>query len=115
VPVFFVLMGMRVDLSSFGSLSVLEFAAGLSLAAILGKQICSLGILEKGLNRLAIGVGMIPRGEVGLIFAAMGARQTVAGVPVFSSETYSAMVVMVMVTTLATPPLLKQLMTSKRA
>jgi Kef-type K+ transport system membrane component KefB len=115
VPIFFVLMGIRVDLSSFGSLSVLEFAAGLSLAAILGKQICSLGILEKGLNRLAIGVGMIPRGEVGLIFAAMGARQTVGGVPVFSSETYSAMVVMVMVTTLATPPLLKYLMTPKRA
>jgi Kef-type K+ transport system membrane component KefB len=115
VPVFFVLMGMRVDLSSFGSLSVLQFAAGLSLAAILGKQVCSLGILEKGLNRLAIGVGMIPRGEVGLIFAAMGARQSVGGVPVFSSETYSAMVVMVMVTTLATPPLLKYLMTPKRA
>jgi Kef-type K+ transport system membrane component KefB len=110
VPVFFVLMGVRVDLNSFRSLNVLEFAAGLSLAAILGKQICSLGILEKGLNRLAVGVGMIPRGEVGLIFAAMGAREAVAGVPVFSSETYSAMVVMVMVTTLATPPLLKYMM-----
>jgi Na+:H+ antiporter len=110
VPVFFVLMGIRVDLNSFRSLNVLEFAAGLSLAAILGKQICSLGILEKGLNRLAVGVGMIPRGEVGLIFAAMGARETVATIPVFSSETYSAMVVMVMVTTLATPPLLKYLM-----
>lgn len=113
VPIFFVLMGIRVDLNSFRSLSVLEFAAGLCVAAILGKQICSLGILEKGLNRLAVGVGMIPRGEVGLIFAAMGARQTVAGLPVFSSETYSAMVVMVMVTTLATPPLLKYFMVSK--
>ena len=114
VPVFFVLMGIRVDLNSFSSLSVLEFAAALSLAAIVGKQICSLGILEKGLNRLAVGVGMIPRGEVGLIFASMGARQTVAGVAVFSSETYSAMVVMVMVTTLATPPLLKYLMAKDR-
>ncbi len=110
VPVFFVLMGIRVDLNSFRSLNVLEFAAGLSLAAILGKQVCSLGILEKGLNRIAVGVGMIPRGEVGLIFAAMGARESVAGVPVFSPETYSAMVVMVMITTLATPPLLKYLM-----
>ena len=113
VPVFFVLMGIRVDLNSFRSLSVLEFAAGLSLAAIIGKQVCSLGILEKGLNRLAVGVGMIPRGEVGLIFAAMGARESVAGVPVFSPETYSAMVVMVMITTLSTPPLLKYLMTKK--
>jgi Kef-type K+ transport system membrane component KefB len=115
VPVFFVLMGIRVDLNSFRSVSVLEFAAGLSLAAIVGKQICSLGILEKGLNRLAVGVGMIPRGEVGLIFAAMGARESVGGVPVFSPETYSAMVVMVMVTTLATPPLLKSMMAPKKA
>lgn len=110
VPVFFVLMGLRVDLSAFGSLKVLEFAGALSLAAILGKQVCSLGIMEKGLNRLAVGVGMIPRGEVGLIFAGIGSTLMVAGVPVFSPETFSAMVVMVMVTTLATPPLLKALM-----
>jgi Kef-type K+ transport system membrane component KefB len=109
VPVFFVLMGLKVDLASFGSSSVLLFAAVLSLAAIAGKQICSLGVLEKGLNRLVIGVGMIPRGEVGLIFAGIGASLSVSGVPVFSSETFSAMVVMVMVTTLATPPLLKAL------
>jgi len=111
VPVFFVLMGLKVDLKAFGSFSVLQFAGALSLAAILGKQICSLGILEKGLNRLAVGVGMIPRGEVGLIFAGIGAGLSVAGKPVFGSETFSAMVVMVMVTTLATPPLLKMLLT----
>jgi Kef-type K+ transport system membrane component KefB len=107
VPVFFVLMGLRVDLSAFGSFSVLQFAGALSLAAIIGKQVCSLGILEKGLNRLAVGIGMIPRGEVGLIFAGIGASLMVNGEPVFSSETFSAMIVMVMVTTLATPPLLK--------
>ena len=111
VPVFFVLMGMRVDLSAFASMSVLQFALGLSLAAIIGKQVCSLGVTEKGLNRLAVGVGMIPRGEVGLIFAGIGASLAVAGKPVFGPETFSAMVVMVMVTTLATPPLLKALMT----
>ncbi|MBI1355329.1 MAG: cation:proton antiporter [Acidobacteria bacterium] len=107
VPVFFVLMGLRVDLSVFASIPVLEFAFWLSMAAILGKQVCALGVLEKGLNRIAIGVGMIPRGEVGLIFAGIGATLTVGGAAVFSSETFSAMVVMVMVTTLATPPLLK--------
>jgi Kef-type K+ transport system membrane component KefB len=107
VPVFFVLMGFRVDLASFGQWHVLEFAAGLCIAAIAGKQICSLGVLEKGLNRLAVGVGMIPRGEVGLIFAGMGSTLMVAGEPVFGADTFSAMVVMVMVTTVATPPLLK--------
>ena len=109
VPVFFVLMGMRVDLSAFTSASVLQFALALSVAAIIGKQVCSFGVLEKGLNRLAIGVGMIPRGEVGLIFAGIGATLSVGGVPIFSPETFSAIVVMVMVTTLATPPLLKSL------
>jgi Kef-type K+ transport system membrane component KefB len=107
VPVFFVLMGLRVDLSAFGSLGVLEFAGALSIAAIIGKQVCSLGVLEKGLNRLAVGIGMIPRGEVGLIFAGIGANLMVGGEPVLSSEAFSAMIVMVMVTTLATPPLLK--------
>ncbi len=111
VPIFFVLMGMKVDLTAFGSMSVVKFAIGLSIAAILGKQICSLGVLEKGLNRLAIGVGMIPRGEVGLIFAGIAASLSVGGKPIFGSETFSAMVVMVMVTTLATPPLLKSILT----
>ena len=107
VPVFFVLMGLKVDLRSFADVSVLTFAAGLSVAAIIGKQVCSFGVREKGINRLAVGVGMIPRGEVGLIFAGIGSSLLVAGEPVFGAETFSAMVVMVMVTTLATPPLLK--------
>jgi Kef-type K+ transport system membrane component KefB len=109
VPVFFVLMGLRVDLRAFSSITVLEFAAGLTVAAIVGKQVCSLGVLEKGLNRVAVGVGMIPRGEVGLIFAGIGASLTVGGKPIFSSETFSAMIVMVVLTTLATPPLLKMI------
>ena len=120
VPIFFVLMGLKVDLTAFASMSVLQFAAGLSIAAIIGKQVCALGVFEKGLNKVAVGVGMIPRGEVGLIFAGIGASLAVGGKPVFSSQTFSAMVVMVMVTTLATPPLLKALMgdkagTSKKA
>jgi len=111
VPVFFVLMGLQVDLRLFMDMNVLVFAAGLTLAAIVGKQVCSLAVREKGLNKLAVGVGMIPRGEVGLIFAGIGSSLFVAGKPVFDSATFSSMVVMVMVTTLATPPLLKYLFT----
>jgi Kef-type K+ transport system membrane component KefB len=107
VPVFFVYMGLRVDLHSFAFVEVLVFAAVLALVAIVSKQVCSLGVLEKGLNRWAVGVGMIPRGEVGLIFAGVGSTVMVAGVPVFSAETFSSVVAMVMLTTLATPPLLK--------
>lgn len=107
VPVFFVYMGLQVDLHSFAFAEVLVFAGVLGLVAIVSKQVCSLGALEKGLNRWAIGVGMIPRGEVGLIFAGVGSTVMVAGAPVFSPETFSAVVAMVMLTTLATPPLLK--------
>jgi Kef-type K+ transport system membrane component KefB len=107
VPVFFVLMGMRVDLSAFGRADVLGFAGLLTLVAIVGKQACALGALGGGLDRLSIGLGMIPRGEVGLIFANIGLGLTVRGEPVVDAAIYSAVVIMVVVTTMATPPALR--------
>jgi len=107
VPVFFVLIGMRVDLSALARGEVLGLAALLSLAAILGKQICGLGGLGAALDRLSIGIGMIPRGEVGLIFANIGLGLSIRGEPVIDRGTYSAVVIMVMLTTLVTPPLLQ--------
>ena len=106
VPVFFVLIGIRVDLESLFSIPVLQFSGCLCIAAIVGKQICSLGVLDKGVNRIVVGIGMIPRGEVGLIFAGIGAATISAGKPIFDAQTFSAVIVMVMVTTLITPPLL---------
>lgn len=107
VPLFFVLMGLRVDLRSFASAPVLEFAGLITVVAIIGKQICGLGVLQRGVDRLVIGVGMIPRGEVGLIFAGLGSTLMLAGQPVLSQTTFSALVLMVMLTTFLTPPLLK--------
>jgi Kef-type K+ transport system membrane component KefB len=107
VPIFFVLMGFRVDLKSFASTQVLLFAALITFVAILGKQICGLGVLERGVDRLAIGVGMIPRGEVGLIFAGLGSTLFLQGKPVLSPTTFSALVLMIMFTTFITPPILK--------
>ena len=112
VPVFFVLMGMKVDLRVFTRLDVMGFALALTVAAILGKQICSLAVAERGLNRFAIGLGMIPRGEVGLIIAGIGATLSLpnaAGVAeaVIGPSTFAAVVIMVIITTLVTPPLLK--------
>lgn len=107
VPIFFVQMGIMVDLSSFGNPSVWLLAAALTVAAVIGKQVCSLGVREKGLNRTAIGLGMIPRGEVGLIFANVGLGLKIGGESVVSTETYSAIIVMVILTTMLTPPLLK--------
>jgi Na+:H+ antiporter len=107
VPVFFVLMGMRVDLSAFGRVDVLGFAALLTLAAVIGKQACALGALGRNLDRLSIGLGMIPRGEVGLIFASIGLGLTVRGEAIVDQPIYSAVVIMVIVTTMATPPALR--------
>ncbi len=107
VPVFFVLMGMRVGLDVLAQPGVLGLAGVLTLAAILGKQACSLGAIGKGLDRLTIGLGMIPRGEVGLIFANVGLGLTVSGERVVDQPIFSAVVIMVIVTTLVTPPALK--------
>jgi len=112
VPIFFVLMGVRVDLRVFARIDVLGFAAVLTLVAIIGKQVCSLAVVERGVNRLAIGLGMIPRGEVGLIFAGIGAtlmlpNEQGVSEPVINAATFGAVVIMVIVTTLVTPPALK--------
>jgi Kef-type K+ transport system membrane component KefB len=107
VPLFFLLMGMRVDLRSFASPGVLGFATLITLAAIVGKQVCGLGVLDRGVDRLVVGIGMIPRGEVELIFAGFGTTLMLEGRPVFSQSQFSAVVLMVMLTTFLTPPLLK--------
>ena len=107
VPVFFVFIGIRTDLTAFATPGVPALAAALIVAALIGKLACALGVTRAGVNRLAVGIGMVPRGEVGLIFANVGAGLTLAGAPVISPSTFSAVVVMVMVTTMITPPALK--------
>ena len=112
VPVFFVLMGLKVDLRAFARTEVIGFAAALTAVAIIGKQACSLGVVGRGVSRMAVGLGMIPRGEVGLIFAGIGATLILptadgAGRAVVNTATFAAVVIMVVITTLVTPPALK--------
>jgi Kef-type K+ transport system membrane component KefB len=112
VPIFFVLMGLKVDLRLFARVDILGLALALTAAAIIGKQICALGVVERGVNRLAVGLGMIPRGEVGLIFAGIGATLMLpsasgVNVPVINSAIFGAVVIMVIITTLITPIALK--------
>ncbi len=112
VPIFFVLMGLKVDLRLFTRVDILGLAFALTVAAIIGKQICALGVVERGTNRLAVGLGMIPRGEVGLIFAGIGATLMLPAAngvsqPVINSAIFGAVVIMVIITTLITPIALK--------
>ena len=108
VPIFFVHMGMKVEITSFANVSILGFALVLTIVAIIGKQVCSLGVVfEKNINKWVIGLGMIPRGEVGLIFAGIGSKMFIGNEAVIDTNTFSAVVIMVILTTLITPPVLK--------
>jgi Kef-type K+ transport system membrane component KefB len=103
VPLFFVMMGLQVDLGHIADRETLALGAGLVVAALLGKLLASLGVVGGGTNRLAIGIGMVPRGEVGLIFAGVGSGLRLNGAPVLSPGIFSAIVVMVLITTLLAP------------
>ncbi len=109
VPVFFVQMGLHTDLRALLQPGALLLGAALIGVAIVSKQACSLLVLQnKGpVDRLLVGLGMIPRGEVGLIFAGVGSGLLVAGKPVVGPAEYAAVVAMVVATTLLTPPLLQ--------
>jgi Kef-type K+ transport system membrane component KefB len=107
VPLFFVQMGLKIDFASLFRIEVSAFAAALTVAAIIGKQACGFGALSRHLSRISIGIGMIPRGEVGLIFAGIGLSLAVKGERILDEAVFSAILVMVMVTTTVTPPLLK--------
>ncbi len=103
VPMFFLTMGAQVRLEAFLDKSTVILAASISIVAVLGKLFSGLFAVGKNLNRLCIGVAMVPRAEVGLIFASMG-----LSLGVLDDTTYSALVIMVMFTTFITPPLLKR-------
>ena len=107
VPIFFVIIGMKVQpsmLSPFAADNQFGMALLLTAVAILSKLVTGLGVYQHQVRRWPVAVGMIPRGEVGLIFAGIGLA---AGI--VSSDLYSALVVMVMLTTFVAPPWLKAL------
>jgi Kef-type K+ transport system membrane component KefB len=105
VPIFFVSIGLRANVREIG-LSDLPFAAVIVLVAILTKVIgCGLGAYWGGFDRreaLRVGVGMISRGEVGLIVATVGVQ-----LKIIAASTFAIVVMMVLVTTLITPVLLR--------
>lgn len=100
-PMFFMLIGLQVKLEAFYNWHVLVLASGLIVAAIVGKLISGLGASRQD-DRLLIGIGMLPRGEVGLVFASIGRT-----LGVISDDLFSAIILMVIITTFSAPPLLK--------
>jgi len=106
VPIFFVVMGIRADLRSLLQPGAVLLVVGLTIAAIAGKWIATLGA-GHGVNRLAVAAGMMPRGEVTLIFASLGRTLSIDGAPIIGAELYAALVTVVILTTLFTPLALK--------
>lgn len=108
VPVFFVVVGARTDVSVLNPFDPsnregLTMSLFLIAVAIVGKVVTGFAVFgQPGINRLAIGVGMIPRGEVGLVFASFGATTGV-----LSDALQAAIIVMVILTTFLAPPLLR--------
>ncbi len=108
VPIFFVTVGARVDLGVLNPI-VPENQQGLIIAiflvvvAIIGKVVTGWSVFgQPGINRLAIGVGMIPRGEVGLVFLGIGAASGAIDKPL-----QAAIIIMVILTTFLAPPFLR--------
>ncbi len=96
VPIFFIVSGLHADLSGLARPRVVGLALALTAAAVIGKQFCALGVgrAQAGhVDRTAVGLGMMPRGEVTLIFATIG----------LTGDPFLAVVIAVMLTTLATP------------
>ena len=108
VPIFFVTVGAKTDLGVLNpaipsNREGLAIASFLIAIAIIGKVVTGLAVFgQPGINRLAIGVGMIPRGEVGLVFAGVGSASGALSKPL-----EAAIIMMVILTTFLAPPLLR--------
>ena len=108
VPIFFAAVGAEVALGAFSDMSVLVVGSALLVVAIAGKVAAGYAPFWFKGRKLLIGVAMIPRGEVGLIFAQMGLATAA-----LTSEIFSAVTMMVLATTLLTPPLLAYMIRSE--
>jgi Kef-type K+ transport system membrane component KefB len=102
IPVFFVQIGINTDLAVMGKGSVLGLAAVLSVIAFAGKLAAAWGATGTRADKLLIGIGMVPRGEVGLIFASIGLSNGV-----LDKDLYGALVAVILLSTVVTPPLLR--------
>lgn len=105
VPIFFVLLGANVRLESFLDRGAVMIGLAVTVAAVLGKLVAGLGVRERGVNRLWVGIGMLPRAEMALIVASIG-----IAVGALDARAYSAVVIMTVLTSLLGLPLLRRVL-----
>ena len=109
LPIFFITVGAGVNLALLGNQQALFLAIALTLTAVLGKLVCGYAAFGTKANKLAIGAGMVPRGEVGLVFASVGLETGV-----LSGVNHTAVVIAVILTTFLGPVLLNLVLKSTR-
>ena len=107
VPIFFVYIGSEVDISILASSYVFLVGAGISILAFAGKYVSAIGAIGKGMNASVIGIGMAPRGEVGLIFVAVATSTLSAVIDV---QVIAIIIWMVINTTVVAPMLLNRIL-----
>jgi Kef-type K+ transport system membrane component KefB len=102
VPVFFVSIGINADLAAMGKPSVIWVALLFTAVAVVGKLAAGVAVRGSRADRVLIGIGMLPRGEVGLIFASIGLSNAV-----LDADQYGTLLIVILLTTVMTPPLLR--------
>ncbi|MEZ5258474.1 MAG: cation:proton antiporter [Ilumatobacteraceae bacterium] len=102
IPIFFVQIGLDTDLGVMGDPKVIGIAMVLFVLAVVGKLVAAWGIGGLAADKILIGIGMVPRGEVGLIFASIGLADGV-----LDNELYASLLIVMLLTTLVTPPALR--------
>ena len=110
IPVFFLQIGIAIDVGSLVQPEVLAIGGVLLVIAVIGKLAAGMAVGRSPGDKFLIGLGMIPRGEVGLIFAAIGLREGI-----LDDKLYASLLLVVLATTLMTPPLLRMRLQKVRA
>jgi Kef-type K+ transport system membrane component KefB len=96
-PIFFIYAGMQVDLVNAFKLTTIFIAILISVFAIIGKVACCT-FLPKGINRLIVGFGMVPRGEIGIIFAITGLH-----IKIIDNDLFTTLLLVIVITSIVTP------------
>jgi Kef-type K+ transport system membrane component KefB len=109
IPVFFLEIGIDAKVEAFFDPTVVAIGGALFAVAVIGKLVAAVGAARAPGDKRLIGLGMIPRGEVGLIFATIGLRER------FSTRISTALLLVVLATTLIAPPLLRWRLQQLRA
>lgn len=103
IPIFFLMIGVETRLKVLADPAVLGIGAVVALIAVIGKMVAGAGVRKGRADRFLVGIAMVPRGEVGLIFAGLGLRTGL-----LDARFYAVLVLVVLITTFITPPWVRQ-------